>query len=322
MAESYEKSWSDYWRDAGADAQAITGAEPGGALARYWRDFFLDEFGRRDAARVVDLASGAGVAAREAVAAASETGCATAVICSDISQDALAQAARSFPGPGVGYVVADAGRAPYVAGAFDLVVSQFGIEYAGLDALRAATDLVAPGGAAAFVAHLADGAIARECAGNLAVLDALQDAELVARVETLIDTAFRVDAGRADASGLAAAEQAVRDAAGRVSQVMEAQGPGGGAAFAGQLIPAMETLYQRRARYDRKDIAAWLSHQAGAIEAYAGRMRSMIEAAIDETEMAEIRAAFQCADFSSVEAEPMALKPEGGPAAWRFLARR
>ena len=61
----------------------------------------------------------------------------------DGSHSALAELRRRHPG--IRCVVADAVRAPFPDGAFDVVTSQFGLEYAGQAALPEAARLVAPG---------------------------------------------------------------------------------------------------------------------------------------------------------------------------------
>lgn len=132
------------------------GESYGGAIAEFWREVF----GRLPAvARVLDVASGNGALPRLLVEHCRSPGVQCDAV--DIAAVQLPWIAKLPPGDrqrvrlhgGV-----DATALPFPEGVFDLVVSQYGIEYAGLDiAVAEALRVCRGGGGIAMVLHHAAG---------------------------------------------------------------------------------------------------------------------------------------------------------------------
>lgn len=146
--------WDGYWRTGHTHSCSASGVPV--THAEFWRAFFAD---CRPGARVLDLACGAGAVAmlaREADRGFVITGVdfATAI----------------KPIDGVNLVLgAPAEELPFPDAAFDVVVSQYGFEYA--DQERAALELVrvlAPGGEAALIVHASEGPPVQDITGRLA----------------------------------------------------------------------------------------------------------------------------------------------------------
>lgn len=94
------------------------------ALFRQWAEPVLDAAEVAPGDRVLDVACGTGVVAREALARVGTTGAVTGI---DIDVGMLAVAADIEPG--VTWIEADAGQLPFDRGEFDAVVSQFGLMF-------------------------------------------------------------------------------------------------------------------------------------------------------------------------------------------------
>lgn len=94
------------------------------ALFRQWADPVLDAAGVASGDRVLDVACGTGVVAREALARVGANGSVTGL---DIDAGMLAVA--ELIEPDVAWVEGEAGRLPFADDDFDAVVSQFGLMF-------------------------------------------------------------------------------------------------------------------------------------------------------------------------------------------------
>jgi ubiquinone/menaquinone biosynthesis C-methylase UbiE len=94
------------------------------ALFRQWTGRVSDAAGLKEGDRVLDVACGTGTLAREALACVLPGGSVAGV---DINNDMLAVARRKLPG--IDWHQAPAESLPFEDGAFDAVVSQFGLMF-------------------------------------------------------------------------------------------------------------------------------------------------------------------------------------------------
>lgn len=151
--------WDHYWR-LGHQHSCFSGGQAVEA-GELWGPFFQRA---PVGARVLDLACGAGAVARHAVNASRGL---------DVTGVDFATHIR--PVDGVRFVTGASIEAlPFADAAFDIVVSQFGFEYANEErALREAARVLAPGGSLQFLIHAREGAAVRDLAGRLERAQAL-----------------------------------------------------------------------------------------------------------------------------------------------------
>ena len=309
MTDKTAGDWSRYWsgRTAAATGEALAGAriEQDPALAQFWRSVFD---GAPRAASVLDLACGAGSALRAAHAAGLED--LTGV---DVSTGAIEALRAALPG--VRGVVAGAQDTGLAGGAFDFIVSQFGFEYAGpVPAAREAIRLAAPGARFAAIAHRAQSPIAAECEVNLARVEAIGETGFIAAARGLFDAVFSADTERFDAG---AAQ--FRPAQDRLMALCR-DDPAHRNGLAGHLYAGTQRLYERRASYLPGDIAGWLDDMEAEISAYAGRMASMLAAALDERDVRQVMELFEAAGWTPPEPRSFCLDGEERPVAWQLSA--
>lgn len=150
--------WSAFWRGSARDG--CTAAFPPAAqqvIAAGWQAVFA---GRPATTRLLDLACGRGAVLAMAAAAGIESP--TGV---DLADQGAIQTPEARILGGV-----DLRRLPFANRSFDLVVSQFGVEYAGLDdAVDEAARVT--GGEIAWLLHAADGAVVQQAREQIAQAD-------------------------------------------------------------------------------------------------------------------------------------------------------
>jgi len=293
--------WGNYWegRAAGKAGAALVGVgvESDAELDAFW----IKALSERDkASRVLDLATGAGTVLRTAKAQGFED--LTGV---DISEAALAALSREVEG--VRSVVASVDALPLEDQSFDVVTSQFGLEYAGaMKAAGEAARVVAPGGVFVAVCHLSDGAIAQEVQGKRDAAQAILESGFIERAKAVFAASDAEFAEAAQAFGPAQAQVLGQAKAGD--------------RMAAHLYAGTQQLHERAGAYALEDRLGWLEGMGGEIRAFVGRMESMLEAALNETQVTEMVGVLEAQGLSVKSPEAMELG--GKAAAWVVKAAR
>lgn len=308
MARGY---WHDYWAEGGAGDRVIAHGDERKALSSHWRSVFQDR--TAGPATIIDIASGDGAAikfAREHV------GPSATLLAFDISPTAVKSAVDRIPG--AHGAAADAARLPLANRSADVIVSQFGVEYAGEAAFAEAARVLKRDGVFSCVSHYRGGQIEAECAENERVLNALAQSQVILRARDALAASY---AARPRAYADPSAERALRDAAqGLTNELPSAPNLAAKRAvsfFLGELA----AMSVRRLAYEPNEALQWLDTHAASFASYAERMRSMRAAALDSRTVLRISEAFAAHGFGSFKAEPMRLDDGPAFAAWRIEAR-
>ena len=129
-------SWNTYWHGTGDVGAYSSGGVSHPAILTFWDEYFQTVQQEFDALKIIDIASGNGAVVERALTVFADVQ--PEFTCVDVSAAAIANIRQRFPQ--VSGVVADARSIPLDSGSFDVATSQFGVEYAGLDAIDEATD--------------------------------------------------------------------------------------------------------------------------------------------------------------------------------------
>lgn len=214
--------WSDYWADAPApDCAGLLPATARAAISEIWRAAFA---ALPEGAAALDIASGRGAALCHAENARERGLRLTGV---DLAETIPPRADAAYAL--IGGV--DAARLPFADCAFDLTISQFGIEYAGLAPALAEAARVTKT-RLLLLTHAAEGAMADDNAaeaaaarlltGDIALFDRLADhcARATPESRRALDAAIESAAARSESKGgriyreMAGAAAAIRARAG------------------------------------------------------------------------------------------------------------
>jgi len=198
---------------------------------------------------------------------------------------------------------------------FDYVVSQFGIEYAGLgDAAKEAARLLAPGGTFAAIVHMTGGGIEKEVALRKKDGETIQQTNFIPLAKDVFTTGQqpRNDENLAAAKQAAEAFQPAEQA---LAKIAAEQG-----GIAAHLYTGTRQMYEKLMTYKLEDVLGWFDSMGGEIDAYVGRMSSMIDAATTEE---EAQAALIMMGSLGCEVSPLERFQLGGEdAAWVLRATK
>ena len=290
------QDWDRYWSGRGQAGEAFLGegVERHPVLEEHWRALIE----AAPVGPVLDIAAGAGSVAKQAAALGRKTSAA------DISPQAMDVLASAVPE--ITCATASAEQLPFGDGAFGLVCSQFGIEYAPDEAFAEALRVLQAGGQFAFVIHIEGGAIEMEVRSHRRSAERLLDAGLFEAATNL---------GKAVYTGSFSAEKAAYDAA-------EAMALQSGSPIAAHTAQGFRQLANRFQAYAPQDIEGWLAGMRAEAEAYLGRMRSMEAAAKSEAEIKAIADVMRGAGAKDVVVGHLHLAAGEKPAAWRLEGRK
>lgn len=266
---------------------------------------------------MIDLATGNGAVVEVALGTSSVEN--TGITCVDISTAAIENVEQRFPG--VTGIVADALSVPLEDHGYDLATSQFGVEYAGIDAIHEAARLLAPDGHLAMLLHVEGGTVFKECDDSLNAIRRLRDSKFIPLASDLFKTGFAAVRG---------ANRAPYDAAGRrlAAAVQEAEAimTDYGEHVAGDTVARLYDdvgrIHSGLQRYEPAEVLAWLDTMDGELDAYAGRMSSMTAAALSQGAFQQVCKRLGDDGIALQRAEPLLPEGEEQPLAWVLIARR
>ena len=308
--------WDTYWHGASGGAAFSSGGTSHPVVLSFWDGFFRTVRTNYERPRILDVASGSGAV----------VDCARTVFegdphdftCVDISESAIAALVKRLSG--VTGIVADARSIPLDSESYDVVTSQFGIEYAGLEAIDEILRFPAKGGRLALLLHHRDGGIYRQCAASLDAVRTLQAVEFIPLTIATFEAGFAARPGE-DSAYMAAAKrlsQAVRAA----EAIMKKYGRDVADGTIVRLYRDVAAVNRRLPNYDRSEVLGWLRGMQKELEAYAERMDSMCAAAIDAKTFAGLSERLKHGGYTIDRADALLNAGTGVPLGWVLLATR
>ena len=323
MTSDHAQDWNNYWqgRSAKASGNALLGVgiENNDVLTTFWQKIFNE---KSKSTKIVDFACGAG----SVLTHANEMGFSdlTGI---DVSKNAIDVLKAKLPK--VSGVVGAVDKTPFDTASFDMVVSQFGFEYAGgaeaiISTATEMTRILKPGGQIVLVAHIDGGAIASGCQRSLEQIALIQESGFF---QSAADTFTAIY--KAQESSKASDKAAMTNAMSNLNQAAQPimtwlKRPGASqnefARFAAHLLDSTHKLLVKHKNYALVDCVSWLNNMKAEVLAYEGRMSSMTGAAISDDLVSQIQNVFESQGLSASPPEKLYFKAGDLPAAWVLKA--
>ena len=219
------------------------------------------------------------------------------------------------------FVLAQQATADIITPSDVKATSQFGVEYAGLEAIDEAARLITPGGQLALLLHNEEGSIHQECTASLDAILRLQESKFIPYSMQMLSAGFEACRG----ADRAPYENAATQLAPAV-QALEAIMTQYGEHVAGDTIVRLhgdvDRIHRNIQRYEPAEVLDWLKRMDEELDAYAGRMSSMCDCAIDRETFDRICAGLRDRDYTIKRAEPLVTPDQGLPLAWALVAAK
>jgi SAM-dependent methyltransferase len=310
-------SWDTYWHGTGDVAAYSSGGVNHPAILAFWDKFFQGVKQDYSRPRIIDIASGNGAVIKRALAAFDDQ--ASDFTCLDVSDAAITNIRNQFPQ--VEGLVADACDIPLDSGSFDISTSQFGVEYAGLGAINEAARLLATGGRLAFLLHNQAGSIHRECVESLDAIVRLQESRFIPYAAAMFDAGFKAVRG-ADREPYEAAAKQLAPATRTLETIMKQYGQHVAGDTISSLYNDVAQIHERIQHYEPGEVLDWLNKMDSELDAYARRMSSMSQSAIDNETFEKILKGLRSQAYRIDRAEPLLIPGHDLPLAWVLIATR
>ena len=309
--------WDSYWKGIGRTGAYSTGGVKHPAIQAFWSGFFHDVGTDYPAPRILDIASGDGAVLERALEVFGEAG--ASFTCLDASEAAIDNIRERFPQ--VRGVIADARMVPLETAAWDVITSQFGVEYAGPDALNEAARLLADGGRLGLLLHNQAGSIFLECKNSVDAIERLRASKFIPAALELFRAGFPASRG-ADRAPYEAAAKQLAPAVQALESIMEEYGQHVAGDTVLQLYTGVDRIHRNMQRHDPDEVLDWLRQLDDSLASFSERMSSMCACAIDDATFERICAGFRQQGYALVRAEPLAAPDDDLPLAWILIAEK
>ncbi len=311
------ESWDTYWHGTGDVGAYSSGGVSHPAILEFWDDFFQAVKQDYDSPKLIDIASGNGAVVERALAVF-QNGQAD-FTCLDVSDAAITNICNRFPH--VRGIVADAGSIPLASGGFEVATSQFGVEYAGLEAIGEAARLVAAGGRLALLLHSQAGSIHQECTASLDAISRLQKSKFIPHSIEMFSAGFEACHG-ADRAPYEAAATQLAPAVQALEAIMKQYGEHVAGDTIARLYSDVGRIHSEIQQYEPSEVLDWLNRMHGELDTYIGRMSSMCQAAIDSDTFEQVCAGLRSQGYTTKRAEPLMAPDHDLPLAWVLVATK
>lgn len=319
----FARDWDAYWRNARSGSERKEGGAQDAALEGFWMKHFqavLPALGPEP--QMLDLGAGSGPVIRFALASVSAVGSDSDLHVFALDSSAAALAELRERHRRAACVAADAAYCPFEDRTFDLVTSQFGLEYAGPAAITEAARLVKVGGVLSVVLHLHGGGIYRECAVNLEAINAIRECDLLGCFGRLFETAATKPKSEASNALLRGADEKLAQAVTAAEDVFRRLGKDVASGMLFRLYTDVGHMYRRLGAYEPTEVFNWINVMQSELESYSGRMASMLDAALTPVQLEQAVDRFRAAGLAISLRDTLKIGQAAVPAAWLLVASR
>jgi len=309
------QGWNTYWEGVSGSQEFTSGGVSHPGFAVFWADALGEFFAARPESRTLDIATGSGTVI-DSLSLVPGISLDT-VSCVDIAQAAVDGVKNRFPD--VNGVVADANLIPLEPGQFDLITSQFGIEYAGPGAIDEAVRLLAPGGYLIFLMHIHSGALHRSCLATIDALSRVRQANFFKFSKAYFEAGFAAVRG-ADRAPYESAAKELNPVIQELESILTQHGENVADGTIYYLYTTIQNIHNRIQYYEPDEVFDWLKTADLELSKHLERMRSMNNSALNKAEIEGIRTILINKGLVPSQAEPLLFEGDPLPFAWALQA--
>lgn len=311
------KSWNSYWSGTSDTSAFTNGGVSHPNLKIYWQGFFSNIAQGNSPPSIIDIASGNGALIEYAHEFSVIKGIKYTSL--DISPAAIENIVKRYPN--VNGIVSDAASTKLKSKSFDFVISQFGVEYAGIKAIDEAARLVANKGTLSLLLHIKPGYIYQECLDSFNAIKKLQESQFIPISYQVFEAGFAAVRGDSREPYEHAAKR-LTPAIQQIESIMREYGQHVAGDTVQSLYNDVAKIHQRMKFYEPRDVLGWLKRMEIEIESYAERMSSMNRAALNKIQFNKIVNNIQELGFNIKRAEPLKVENSNLPIAWVLIAEK
>ncbi len=299
--------WSDYWQNDGKEGEVFVNSK--GERPAYISDYWSTQLKQApDGGSVLDIASGAGSIYESLTKERIDK---LSLFASDLSKQALDILLTRFPKAKT--VVCSSLEIPYENESFDMVVSQFGVEYAGLEAFKEAARLVAPGGHLAILSHYEGGYIDQR---NAAFIDGAKVALSSGYIETAIELTKAIFSG--SKTKIRKAEKPFISSQIVLADFLRSNPEG----IHRHLYFGYREMYMKIQNYRESDVIGWLNAMRADIKKNLIKVREIRNVSLKQSDLDAICSGIKTEGLTDVLVSTLSIPDTENIVGWTISARK
>lgn len=311
------ESWNMYWEGTSTNNALNSGGANHPLLDKFWESHFNSLKSKYKKPAILDIASGNGAIVEHAMNTFERNQC--SISCLDVSEVAINNISLRFPD--IKGIVADASDIPSHIGRFEIVTSQFGVEYAGTKAIFEAANVVADNGQLVILSHIESGSIYRQCSHALSAINRLRNSHFIALAKEMFSSGFKaMETG--EQTSYETAIHNFKPAVLEIQAIINEFGPKVASETVVRLYNDVKHIHSRMKYYSSEDVIDWLIGLDREIDGYAKRMSSMTHASLNSLKFKELVTGLKKLNFSIERAETLLPLNEDLPIAWLLIATK
>ncbi|MBV1908708.1 MAG: methyltransferase domain-containing protein [Kangiellaceae bacterium] len=311
------ESWDTYWRGASStDAFSSDGVNHP-AIPAFWQYFFGLCNQDESVLKLIDIACGNGSVIECASQFFNHDKIQLSAL--DISAAAIKNLKQKFPF--VKGIVSDANNIALDTESYDIVTSQFGVEYAGLSAILETSRLVTKGGKLGLLFHIRDGSIHQECEQNKNAINSVINSRFVPLALRLFKNGFAAMQG-ADRSAYESAARELAPAIKELESIMTEYGLHIAGDTVSRLYNDVDKIHKKIQHYNPDDVFAWLESMENELPDYLERMKSMVKSSLTIVNFETIKDELEKEGFVLEIADKFFAPNQKSPLAWVLIANK
>lgn len=202
----------------------------------------------------------------------------------DGSVDALNIAKTGLPS--VRFLAADASFLPFSNNTFNLIVSQFGIEYAGKEAIDEIARIALPDAHFVAVMHYKGSSIFSDSTKSLSATKSLEKSNFFPLCKNMFTSAYEA-LSKKSLGPYRENHLAFLPAFKNLEKIMDKHGSDAADGMILSLYNTTAEIQNNLKSYQQQDVLHWVNSLEESIAHYTGRLRSMKKAALNENEIKE-----------------------------------
>jgi len=314
-----DNGWDKYWNLAGTGGAFSSKGTEESLFKQQWFQLFEKMLAQTSKVRILDVASGNGLLATLATSYFNKRAISPELYCLDSSSSAISSIRQRLPK--IHGTVANANDMPYESNTFDLVVSQFGIEYADKSAITETARVLSSNGEAMFICHFRNGEIFLQCNQQLEIIKCFLESDFLNYCQDAFSKKVGLNQKNTPLSEFKKSDQKLRSAAKKVHQILTKYEQEPASQTLNLILADISVMYKNVNAYRKQDLFVWLQVTINEIEAYRFRMKSMINAALDGSAVGKMVGQMLDLGLEIIQVKPMRFSQEEKNIAWLLHAK-
>lgn len=281
-------SWDNFWRNTGKKSEMPCFGIQTEVLKAYWKQQF-NNLNLPPHAQIIDIAAGDGTLINDLInhLAEFEQQDPPAFYATDYSASACLEAVNR--NQLIHSICCDSAKLPFAANTFDVIISQYGIEYSGEEAFLSALNTLKENGTFISVNHIQGGSIYQECKLNYQATEAFLATGILAQAKEVFNVGDKVLSHQLDKRAFVEVDRKFSSKVTLCKAVFEKYGVDAGGGYLYKTYVELGQMFNQLQSYVAEEVIRWLGNTQREMQAYSLRMRSMTNSALSKDDVESIQ---------------------------------